>query len=111
MGHPLARSAISIFALGLVALHVLKPELKIDAITLGLVIVCILPWAAYLLKSAKFPGGWEVTFRDVETAVEKIYQVATVKPVEKSTSRLAPPEALEQSDANLALVSLRIEIC
>jgi hypothetical protein len=40
--------------------------LNIDAITLGLLVVAVLPWFSDLLQSAKFPGGWEVNFREIK---------------------------------------------
>ena len=57
---------ISMGAWGIIIARVILPNLKIDAITLGLLVVAVLPWFSDLLQSAKLPGGWEVNFRDIE---------------------------------------------
>ena len=100
---------ISIGALIFIVIHIFLPDVKIDAITLGLLIVAVLPWLTSLLESAKFPGGWEVKFRDVQTAGDKITKQELVDGADVVPS---PPSFLEiaERDPNLALVGLRIEI-
>ena len=66
------KAVITIVALGVIALRVYYPDLKIDAVTFGLMVVAILPWLSELIESAKFPGGWEVKFRDVKEARAKV---------------------------------------
>ena len=104
------KAVITIVALGVIALRVYYPDLKIDAVTFGLMVVAILPWLSELIESAKFPGGWEVKFRDVKEAGAK---VTTSSP----PPALAAPQPEQPSfivvaehDPNLALVGLRIEI-
>jgi hypothetical protein len=101
---------VSVGAVALVAIHLTWPSLKVDAITLGLAIVAVLPWLSTLLESAKFPGGWEVKFRDVQKAGQKVIGDApapgTLTP---STHSLAFLDIADK-DPNLALVGLRIEI-
>lgn len=97
--------------------------IKIDAISLGLIIVAILPWLSSLIESAELPGGWKIKFRDIEragakiTAEEEIPSTTTTS----TTTTTLPPEALESKtklsffdvidrDPNLALVGFRIEI-
>lgn len=106
MGLTLVRSLISLGAVALIALRVWFPEIKIDTITIGLLIVAVLPWLSSLLESAKFPGGWEVKFRDLDSAGRRI----TGGGFTRAASQ--PPSYLEISDQdpNLALVGLRIEI-
>ncbi len=57
---------IPLGALVIIAARIIWPSLLIDAITLGLLIVVILPWLSKLIESAKFPGGWELTFRRIQ---------------------------------------------
>jgi hypothetical protein len=64
--------AVSLVALAILGGHVIWPSLRIDAISLGLLIVALLPWASSLIESAKFPGGWEIKFRDLKKASDKI---------------------------------------
>lgn len=98
---------ISLIALALIAAHLIWPQLTVDAITLGLLVVAILPWLSTVIESAKFPGGWEVKFRDLQAAGAKIAQEKT---------SIAKPKSLDEflqvatGDPNLALVGLRIEI-
>jgi hypothetical protein len=98
--------AITCGALLLLFARMVWPELKVDSITLGLLIVAVIPWMTSLIESARFPGGWEIKFRDLSQAGEKITSAAGVaKPT-------ALPDflAVVESDPNLALVGLRIEI-
>ena len=97
---------ITIMALLLVAARLLWPDLKIDAITLGLLAVAALPWFSSFLESAKFPGGWEVKFRDLSKAGETITS-AVVSNKPKSIPEFL---TIAESDPNLALIGLRIEI-
>ncbi|MCA9126136.1 MAG: hypothetical protein KDB22_03585 [Planctomycetales bacterium] len=63
--------AISVVAANLLVAHLIWPDLSIDAITVVLAIVAILPWLATVLERATFPGGWEVVFREVKATVEE----------------------------------------
>ncbi len=100
--------AISLIAIGFVIIRFVWPDLKIDSITIGLFIVALLPWLSTLIESAKFPGGWEIKFRDIQSAGKKVMGEDS-KHLAKVESR---PSYLEISDhdPNLALVGLRIEI-
>lgn len=90
--------------------HLMWPELAIDAITLTLVGVAVIPWLAPLFKAVELPGGVKVEFAELEKAEKKavssgLIELAAPPPALKS----AAPE-LVTSDPNLALASLRIEI-
>ena len=100
---------ISVAAIIFIAVRIIWPELNIDAITLGLLIVAVLPWLTPLIESAKFPGGWEVKFRDVQAAGQRIIQDVSVSTIEPTTASLSYLE-ISDRDPNLALVGLRIEI-
>src|SRR5215469_5628533 len=60
------RWLIPFVAFGFIIVHMIWPRLVIDAITLGLLVIMILPWLPTLIESAVFPGGWELTFRKIE---------------------------------------------
>lgn len=108
---------ITLVAAILMVVRLIWPNLKIDSITIGLFVVAILPWLASLIQSAKLPGGWEITFRDVQEAAKKAAQT-TYTPeqmiVRESPSVISSesPSVFEVADldSNLALVYLRIEI-
>jgi hypothetical protein len=63
--------AISSIAAALIIAHIGWPDLKIDSITIGLVVVAVLPWLASVIERATFPGGWELVFREVKQTVEQ----------------------------------------
>lgn len=118
----LIKSIISIGGLLILSARLLWPTLKIDVISLGLIIVAILPWLSSLLESAEFPGGWKIKFRDIQQAGAKITggSDVTTLPNAKNSSQtkiLPHPDVLKMSfsyvldqDPNLALVGIRIEI-
>lgn len=102
--------------------RLLWPWLQIDAVSLGLLALVILPWLTPLIKSAELPGGWKVEFQDVEKAAEKItgpqIDVATTGEIWRgpaaehaSTAESSIQEfAISSGDPNLVLVALRIEV-
>nr|RNJ64840.1 MAG: hypothetical protein EDM05_34370 [Leptolyngbya sp. IPPAS B-1204] len=56
---------ISLFSLAIIIARVALPNLNLDVITLGLLVVAALPWFSDLLQSAELPGGWKVVFKDI----------------------------------------------
>jgi hypothetical protein len=42
-----------------------------DALSVGLLMVAVLPWFSQLLVSAKLPGGWELIFREIKDNQDK----------------------------------------
>jgi hypothetical protein len=95
--------AVSGIAAGAIVVRLLFPALRIDAVSLGLLVLGILPWLSPLIKSAELPGGWKIQFQDVKEAAEKV----TGPGAARALSVTAEPA---QEDPNLALVGLRIEI-
>jgi hypothetical protein len=100
---------ISLGAIGLLVGKLVVPALQLDAISIALLIVAILPWLSSIVESAEFPGGWKVKFRDVQAAGEKVTAGSAPEAIK------APEEEpsfvwVAQNDPNLALVGLRIEI-
>jgi hypothetical protein len=99
---------ISLVAIAALAARIIWPDLKIDAITFGLMVLAILPWLAELIESAKFPGGWEVKFRDLQKAADKVTAGhESAQPTPQETDAF---NTIAKTDPNLALVMLRIEI-
>jgi hypothetical protein len=58
------RAMIAIAAT-LILLRLRWPSLQIDAVTVGLLLVAILPWLMSDVASAGPPGGWKVQFREL----------------------------------------------
>lgn len=106
------KAIISLIAVGVLILRIVYPQLNIDSITLGLIVVAILPWMSDLIESAKFPGGWEVRFRDLQAAGEKITARVAPRAEKLEEPNLPRPTfvTIAENDPNLALVGMRIEI-
>ncbi len=103
------KATITIAAALAILLHLAIPTLAIDAITLTLLVIGVLPWLAPLIKAAELPGGFKIEFQDVKAAAERVAAGAP------ETEGMAPaPEpsyiAIAEQDPNLALAGLRIEI-
>ena len=97
---------ISTVAALLIVVRLIWPELKIDAISIGLFIVALIPWLTSIVESMKFPGGWEIKLRDIEEAGRK---VTDARPATESIE-LPKFMTVADQDPNLALVALRIEV-
>lgn len=106
------KTAVSAVALGLIVLHILLPALKVDSIVLGLIAIAVLPWVYTFVESAKLPGGWEIKFREIQAAGEKIGgSLDIVASAEENSGDDADSLArVHLIDPNLALVAVRIEI-
>jgi len=107
------RQLVSLVALALALGHLLWPSLAIDAITLTLLAIALVPWLAPLFKSLELPGGWKVEFQEqLRQTIERAEQVGLLAP---PAAPAAPPIEysflrLADEDPNLALAGLRIEI-
>jgi hypothetical protein len=117
------RVFISGGALLFVVLHLLWPNLKIDAVTISLLVLAAIPWITPFLKKLELPGGVKIELRDAKAATDKITGgVVELKGEIRGKSgadgklaieREDPLETLRhvaEYDPNLALVGFRIEI-
>ena len=59
------RRIVTLAALVLALAHLIWPKLAIDAITLGLLAIAVVPWLAPLIKSLELPGGWKVELQEM----------------------------------------------
>jgi hypothetical protein len=65
-------AAITITGLLLAAAHVTWPDrVQIDAATLGLLLIAAAPWLGRIFQSIEFPGGWKLTYRELQRHVER----------------------------------------
>ena len=76
-GRRLLGAGVTIVALGAGAAHLIWPALKIDAITVLLLVVALLPWLGGLLESLELPGGYKLKYRALADKVEQTEQRAT----------------------------------
>ena len=102
---------ITAVAIALVVIHSIRPSWTIDSITIVLLVIAVIPWLAPLFKSLKFPGGWEIEFRDLQQARDKAVKAGLLPPL-GTTSKAEEYsfELVAERDPNLALAGLRIEI-
>ena len=83
--------------------RLLWPAIKIDAVTLILLAIAIVPWVASLFKTVELPGGLKIEFADLEKTRQKAQSVGLL-------ARNAPDEPTKIEDPNLALAGLRIAL-
>lgn len=104
------RKLVTLGAIVLALIHLFFPSLSIDATTLGLLVIALIPWLAPLVKSLELPGGLKVELQDVQEIADKAEEAGLLA----SGTRQQEPEhsfqLIEKRDANLALAGLRIEI-
>jgi len=107
---------LSISAIGILFIvgHMIWPDIKIDGITVLLVIIVIVPWLAPVFKSFELPGGLKVEFHDLQKATKKLEESGLIKkePVSKKQQDHSKYSFLNvvDIDSNLALSGLRMEI-
>jgi hypothetical protein len=75
-GMPSRRLAflVSAGALLVALVHVLWPDLEIDAVTVVLLAVAAVPWLGPIFKSIELPGGWKFEYQ-VQQIREQVEQV------------------------------------
>ena len=102
---------ISFVALLAASVHVARPDLAIDAVTLFLIGVAALPWFIYLFKSVELPGGWKIEFQELERVGKKADEAGLLQEIPANNPAMTHSFQLTAAhDPNLALVGLRIEI-
>lgn len=95
---------LSLGAFAALVARLIWPDLRFDAVSIGLLIVILVPWLSGLFESLEFPGGWKIKFRDLERVADA-FDDASAEPSAKPTYM-----AVKNLDPGLALVGLRIEI-
>jgi hypothetical protein len=104
------RQAITLAALALALAHLLWPSAAIDAISLALIVIALVPWLAPIFKSLEFPGGWKIEFQDLQKATARAEQAGLLSPAPPHVASDFSFQRLAEEDPNLALAGLRIEI-
>jgi len=102
---------ITLCALLVALAHIIWPKLNVDAITIILLFIALVPWLAPLFKSLELPGGWKIEFQDFERARTKADKVGLLT----ASPRIEPEkqysfQLVAKEDPKLALAGLRIEI-
>ncbi len=103
------RQIVSLGALLTALVHVMWPALAIDAVTLVLIVIAIIPWLAPLIKSLELPGGLKLEFQELQEASLRAESAGLL--AAKSSKRQGYSfQSISEQDPNLALAGLRIEI-
>jgi hypothetical protein len=104
------RLVVSLGALVLAIIHLTWPSLSIDATTLALIVIAILPWIAPLVKSLELPGGWKVEFKELQKAASRADSAGLLAAAPSKKEQVFSFQSIAKRDPNLALAGLRIEI-
>jgi uncharacterized protein YutE (UPF0331/DUF86 family) len=104
------RQVVSLGALLLALAHIVWPQLAIDAITLALIVIAILPWLAPLVKSLELPGGWKVEFQELQKAASRAESAGLLAATPSQDVVAFSFQSIAMRDPYLALAGLRIEI-
>ncbi len=57
-------------AIALAAIHLARPKLRIDGVTLVLLLVAALPWLGSIFKAINLPGGWRFEYQQFKQVVQ-----------------------------------------
>jgi hypothetical protein len=109
------RLIITIVAVVTTAAHLVFPSLKIDAITVSLIAMAIIPWLEPLFKSVGLPGGITFQFHDLDKITadaEEAGLIPGAKNITQESFTMTDNNFIELAKHNpeLAPISLRIEI-
>src|SRR6266851_6339034 len=103
------RIAITTVAVLVVLVHLIWPSLKVDSITVALLVIAVVPWLGSVFKSIELPGGGKIEYQQLEKAGESASRVGLLS-VGASLKEVPSFIAIAEEDPNLALAGLRIEI-
>ena len=105
---------VSIIFIGLFVLRIKYPQLKIDAISIILIILAIFPWYSKNIKVLELNGIGKVELvsdKEKEELEEKVAKIGISKNVKKENpAELYSFYNIRYTDEKLALAGLRIEI-
>lgn len=104
------RIIVTIAALLLALTHLIWPRLAIDAITLGLLAIAVIPWLAPLIKSLELPGGWKVELQEMYQVTARAQNAGLIDADANAPTAEHSFQLIADRDPNLALAGLRIEI-
>lgn len=74
----IAMIIISVVGFAFVLVHLVRPTLAIDTITVVLLVIAAIPWLSEFISSAALPGGWRLTFVQ-RRQEEQAEQIATLQ--------------------------------
>jgi hypothetical protein len=94
---------ISVLAAVAVAVHLIWPALKIDLVTVALLVFGSLPWLRGIIQSIRPPGGASIEMRDHDSAraalLEKRHTAAAVRTIGTAADTASAGERIRQINA------------
>lgn len=101
---------ITLLALVIALVHLIWPTIHIDAITVTLLVVAVLPWLSSLFKSIELPGGLKIQYQDLERIEERARNTGLLTEESTKGKEDYSFQTVASTDPNLALAGLRIEL-
>jgi hypothetical protein len=105
---------VSVVALIAAVAHLVWPNIKIDTITVLLLVVALLPWLGDLLDSIELPGGWKVQYRALEERQESVERAAAeadalaVEATSTAQAALGAAQIIDPSAAPATMDTVRL---
>ena len=92
-------------------IHMYYPSIRVDSITLGLLVVTVLPWLTPIFKSVELPGGMKFELQEFKEIEEKADKAGLIgKDVRDLNTVEYTYQLVAKDDPKLALAGLRIEL-
>ena len=66
------RVCLTVVAIAVAISHAKWPSVTIDGVTLGLIVLAVLPWLAPIIKSIELPGVGKIELQEVKAQVEEL---------------------------------------
>jgi diacylglycerol kinase len=101
---------ITFLALLIALAHFVWPAIQIDAITVTLLIVAVLPWLSSLFKSIELPGGLKIQYQDLEKIEQRARNAGLLTDEAVKGKENYSFQTVASTDPNLAFAGLRIEL-
>jgi len=97
--------AVTVIAVLAAAAHLMWPHIELDAVTVTLLVIAVVPWLSEIFDGITFPGGGGVQFRHLTARVEEVQTAAArlERAVEGAadTSQIALTAAQERTSGEL----------
>lgn len=83
--------------------YLVWPNLSIDAITITLLFIALVPWLSPIFKSLEFPGGWKIEFKEMKEQLETMIAKQT-EPISEAMGPAFSLKAYSVNDESTRLV-------
>lgn len=87
------RWMITIFAIVVLLIRVVFPNLTIDAVSLGLIILALAPWLSPIIKSIEIAGVGKIELQELKSQVEQLHSAVLIANLQAD---LATAHAIKQ---------------